>query len=112
MMDQTKQSWTDDALETAITRALEAKAAIAAPEGFAARVRASLPTRATRRSRWSLSQAAGVASAAVLLIGLCWLAQRARPSFANGPFDLELLLIVELAGVAAWLGAQWEVWRR
>ena len=118
MMNQTNPGWKDEArnatdewMETAITRALEAKGAVDVPENFAARVRAGLPARTTRRSRWTLSQAAGVVSAAALVIGLCLLAQRARPSFANGPFDLELLLIVELAGVAAWLGAQWGVGR-
>lgn len=111
MTDQTKQTGqpqpqpsASEELEAAILRALEAPPAIDIPESFWARVRSGLPTRAAFRSRRSLGQTAGVVSAAVLVAGLCWLAQRAQPSFANLAFDLELALMVELAGVAAWLG--------
>jgi hypothetical protein len=38
------------------------------------------------------------------MLGLCWLAPHARPSFESMAFDLEMVLVVELMGVAAWLG--------
>jgi len=42
--------------------------------------------------------------AAVLVLALCWLAPHARPNFGSVAFDLEMVLVVELMGVAAWLG--------
>jgi hypothetical protein len=41
-----------------------------------------------------------------LVLALCWLAPHARPSFESVAFDLEMVLVVELAGVAAWLGTR------
>lgn len=116
-MEQSDRIWKDEArcgadegrgaeegLEAAIQRALEACPAVEVPESFAARVRASLPARTRPRRRRSRGQMAGILSAAVLVMAMCWLAQRAQPSFANLAFDLELAMMAELSGVAAWLG--------
>ena len=42
--------------------------------------------------------------AAGLVLALCWVAPHARPNFGSVAFDLEMVLVVELMGVAAWLG--------
>ncbi len=94
----------DDAvMEAAITRALERQPEVVVPEDFAARVRASLPAQPKARARRSVGRIAGTAAAAGLIVALCWLAPHTQPSFASVAFDMEMLLLVELAGVAAWL---------
>ena len=93
----------DLALETAITRALERAPEVMVPRDFAARVRASLPAQPKVRARRSVGRIAGTAAVAGLIVGLCWLAPHARPSFESVAFDMEMLMLAELAGVAAWL---------
>ena len=93
----------DLALETAITRALERAPEVMVPGDFAARVRAALPAQPKVRARRSVGRIAGTAAAAGLIVGLCWLAPHARPSFESVAFDMEMLMLAELAGVAAWL---------
>jgi hypothetical protein len=89
--------------DATITRALEAQPAVTIPEGFAARVMASLPAQPKVRARRSVAKIAATAAVAGLIVGLCWLAPHARPSFDSVAFDMELLMLCELAGVAAWL---------
>jgi hypothetical protein len=89
--------------DATITRALEAQPAVTIPEGFAARVMASLPAQPKVRVRRSVAKVAATAAVAGLIVGLCWLAPHARPSFDSVAFDMELLMLCELAGVAAWL---------
>jgi hypothetical protein len=89
-------------VDAAITRALERRPEVVVPEGFAARVRAALPPKV--RERRSVGRIAAGAAAVGLLLALCWLAPHARPSFESVAFDLEMVLVVELVGVAAWLG--------
>ncbi|MGA8939654.1 MAG: hypothetical protein WB439_10860, partial [Acidobacteriaceae bacterium] len=52
----------------------------------------------------SAGQTAAVVGAAALLVGLCWVAPHAGHNFESVAFGLEILMVVELAGVAAWLG--------
>jgi hypothetical protein len=90
--------------EAAITRALDRKPEVVVPADFASKVRASLPARPKVRTQRSVGRmAAGVATVG-LVVALCWLAPHARPSFGSMAFDLEMVLVVELMGVAAWLG--------
>ena len=91
-------------IDAAITRALERQPEVAVPVDFAAKVRAALPAQSKVRERRSVGRIAAGAAAVGLLLALCWLAPHARPSFASVAFDLEMVLVVELAGVAAWLG--------
>jgi hypothetical protein len=93
----------DEMNDEAITRALEAQPRVVLPEGFAARVMASLPAQPKVRVRHSVAKIAATAAVAGLIVGLCWLAPHARPSFESVAFDMELLMLCELAGVAAWL---------
>jgi hypothetical protein len=97
----------DDAvLEAAITRALEEPPSVVVPMDFAARVRASLPARARVRVRRSVGRIAAAAAAAGLVVALYWLAPHARASFGSVAFDVEMVMLMELAGVVAWLGTR------
>jgi hypothetical protein len=93
----------DEMKDEAITRALEAQPNVAIPAGFAARVMAELPAQPKVRERRSVAKIAATAAVAGLIVGLYWLAPHARPSFESVAFDMELLMLCELAGVAAWL---------
>ena len=91
-------------LEAAITRALDRKPEVRIPVDFAARVRAALPAQPKVRAQRSVGRiAAGVATVG-LVLALCVLAPHARPGIQNMAFGMEMVLVVELVGVAAWLG--------
>ena len=96
----------DDALEAAITRVLEARPKVAVPTGFAARVMASLPAQPKVREQRSAGKMAAGAAMAGLVVGLYCLAPHAQPSFASLAFDMEMLMLVELACVSAWLATR------
>jgi hypothetical protein len=93
-------------VEAAITRALERQPEVVVPVDFAAKVRAALPAQQKVRERRSARRMAAGVAAVGLLLALCLLAPHARPSFESVAFDLEMVLVVELAGVAAWLGTR------
>ncbi len=94
--------------DAVITRTLEQKPAVTVPVDFAAKVRAALPPERKARSGHfagrSVSRIAGTVAVVGLLVAMCLLAPHARPSFESVAFDFELLVLVELAGVAAWMG--------
>jgi hypothetical protein len=92
--------------DAAITRALERKPEVRVPVDFAAKVRAALPAQSKVRVRRSVGRMVAAVAAAGLVLALYWLAPHARPSFESVAFDLEMVLVVELAGVAAWLGTR------
>ncbi len=96
--------------EAEITQALEQKPRLVVPTDFAARVRAALPEqRPVRERRFagrSLGQDVAMVAAVGLVVALCVVAPHARPSFESVAFDLEMVLFMELAGVAAWLGVR------
>ena len=92
--------------EAAITRALERQPEVAVPVDFAVRVRAALPAQPKVREQRSVGRMAAAVGAAGLLLALCLVAPHARPSLESTAFDLEMVLVVELAGVAAWLGTR------
>jgi hypothetical protein len=96
----------DAVLEAAITQALEESPSVVVPVDFAVRVTASLPMQPRVRARRSVGRIAAVATAAGLVVALYWLAPHARPSFASVAFDVEMVMLVELAGVVAWLGTR------
>jgi hypothetical protein len=93
----------DTPFEAAITRALEQAPTLTIPADFAARVRASLPAPAPARSSRSLGRLHAIIAVVALLVTLGVIAPHTTPSFTNIAFDLELTLLVELAGIAAWL---------
>ena len=73
------------------------------PADFAAKVRAScrLSRRCGRSGVW---QDYGGSGSGGVGVGVCVLAPHARPGVQNMAFALEMVLAVELVGVAAWLG--------
>jgi hypothetical protein len=100
----------DPTTEAAITRALETPPTVTIPADFAARVAASLPTPSplTRaltplRRRPSATWIATTLATTALLIALCILAPHTHASLTNPAFDLELLLVAELATLTTWL---------
>lgn len=103
MTNRVEEMKDEVALEAAITQALERQPEVVVPMDFAARVRASLPPQPKVRTRRSAGRIAGTAAVAGLIVGLCWLAPHAQPSFESIAFDMEMLMLAELAGVAAWL---------
>ncbi len=96
------------ALDAEITHVLERKPEVVVPLDFAARVRAALPpepkVRVGRFAGRSVGQAVAGVAGVGLVVALCLLAPHVRPSFESVAFDMEMVLLVELAGVAFWLG--------
>jgi hypothetical protein len=92
--------------EAAMARALDRKPEVAVPVDFAARVRASLPAQPKVKARRSVGREVGIVAVAGLVLALCVLAPHTRPSLESVAFDLEMVLVVELMGVAAWLGTR------
>jgi hypothetical protein len=103
MTNKIEETKDDVAFETMITRALEQQPSVAIPAEFAARVRASLPAQPRVRTRRSVGRIAAAGAGAALVVGLCWLAPHVQPSFESVAFDVEMLMLAELAGVATWL---------
>jgi hypothetical protein len=92
-------------MQAAITRALEAQPAVHVPTDFAARMRTMLPPPTPARKPQSSALRVGVVAVVVLLVAAFWLAPHSAPRLDSVAFDFELGLIVELAGVTAWLAS-------
>jgi len=103
MSERDRMEW-DRMNEAAITRALDRKPEVLVPANFAAKVKAALPSQPRVRARRSVRRQVAMVGAAGLVLALCWVAPHARPNFGSVAFDLEMVLVVELMGVAAWLG--------
>ena len=98
----------DSQLDAAITRSLERQPAVAIPADFAARVRTSLPTLKPMRRRTPIARTVAIVAALVMLVSIFALAPHATPSFTNFSFDLELLLLAQLAGISYWVATKRE----
>ena len=88
-------------LETAITRALEKRSEAAVPAEFAGRVMRSLPPR-QRRRKMPVGRTAVLAGMLALALTMFALAPHMTPQITNFAFDLELLLLVQMAGIGWW----------
>jgi hypothetical protein len=97
---------TQNEMEAAVIQALELQREPAVPADFAARVMRSLPPQPAARPRVRVSRTVGIVAAAILTIAVFALAPHAAPSFTSLTFDLELMLLAELAGIACWLGSR------
>ena len=86
-------------MERVLDRALERQPAVSVPQDFAKRVCVALPQRRVRR-RVSVSRIAAMVAMTALAVGLFAVAPHARPSLMSWGFDAELLMLVEMAGVA------------
>jgi hypothetical protein len=106
--------WTrnEDTMEARITAALERPPLVTVPADFAARVRASLPAKPVR-TRLRLGRIVALGGTIVLTMALFVVAPHAAPSgvlgVASFGFDMELLLLAELGGVAWWLCVRQEM---
>jgi hypothetical protein len=93
----------DVKIEAAVVRALEAQPEVVVPVAFAARVGAALPERRPTTRRVSAGRHAGIAAVVVLVAAVFCIAPHTAPSFTSLAFDVEMLLLLELAGIVAWL---------
>ena len=93
---------TDNEVEAMVTKVIERQPELAVPADFAARVMANLPTVRKRRAAMNLGRKMAIAGAGVLALTLFALAPHTAPSFTNFSFDVELLLLLELAGIGYW----------
>ena len=101
-----KTEFLEQAMEAAITRALEQRKEPAVPVDFAVRVRLALPPRPVARASAHVGRLMAMVAAVVLTIALFVLAPHAAPSFESVSFDVELMLLAELGGIAYWLVGQ------
>lgn len=76
------------------------------PAGFAARVVASLPPAPAPRRMPSLARVSALTAAVVLVLASFVIAPHAAPRLHSAAFDLELLVVAQLAAIAAWLVTQ------
>ena len=88
-------------LEATITKALEKKPEVVVPAEFAGRVMRSLPPRRQRR-KIPVGRAGLVTGMMALLLAMFVLAPHATPQWTNFAFDVEVLLLVQMAGIG-WL---------
>jgi len=92
---------TQENLETTITRALEKRPEMTVPAEFSGRVMRSLPPRRSRR-KMPVGQAGAMAGMLALALTMFALAPHVTPQLSNFAFDLELLLLVQMAGIGWW----------
>jgi len=98
---QSRENSETMSVESAITRALEKKPEVVVPAGFAARVMVSLPPRKQRR-KLPVGQTAVLAGLLALVLTMFALAPHVTPVYTNFAFDLEMLLLVQMAGIGWW----------
>jgi hypothetical protein len=92
---------TRENLEAAITGALEKRPEVVVPAEFAGRVMRSLPPR-RRRPKMPVGRASVLVSLLGLALTMFALAPHVTPQITNFAFDLELLLLVQMAGIGWW----------
>jgi hypothetical protein len=99
-------SFSEDQIESMVTRALEQRPAVAVPEDFAVRVRAALPAVRPVPRRVSVGRAFGLGSAVGLTVALFAIAPHMQPDFRSLGFAMEMLVMVELGAVVWFLARQ------
>ena len=92
---------TRENLEATITRALEKRPEVVVPAEFAGRVMRTLPPR-RRRLKMPVGRASVLAGMLALALTMFALAPHVTPQITNFAFDLELLLLVQMAGIGWW----------
>jgi hypothetical protein len=91
-------------MEERIDQALQQQPEVLVPADFAARVRRQLPAVHPARGRLGVGRTVGALALVALIGALCWLAPGARPDFSSLRFDLELVVLAEMAAVGWWVG--------
>ncbi|QMV18564.1 hypothetical protein GOB94_07595 [Granulicella sp. 5B5] len=98
MMEQSEQ------LDAAVVQALEQKPVVRVPEDFAVLVTmaaAAQPVAAVKaRRRVPMGRTAAIVAMVVLVVVLFVVAPRAGTNYASWPFALEMLILVQMAGIA------------
>ena len=93
-------------MEAVVTRALEQRQEPLVPADFAARVMRSLPAQKVARPKMRVGRVTAMVAAVVLTVAVFAIAPHASLSFASLSFDLELVMLAELAGIAYWFVAR------
>jgi hypothetical protein len=101
-----KMTAAEDAL---LTRTLERKPQVVVPEGFAARVAAALPPQKPHRAPRRVGSLMAIAAAMAVTLTMFALAPAARPDLTSFAFDMELLMLVQLAGIGWYFGLRREM---
>jgi len=91
----------EENLEAAITRALEKKPEVVVPAEFAGRVMRSLPPR-RRQRKMPVGRTAVLVGMLALALTMFALTPHVTPQITNFAFDLEMLLLVQMAGIGWW----------
>lgn len=86
-----------------MTRALEQAPQPVVPVDFASRVAASLPPLPAARRPMRLGRTVAMISMGLLAVAMFVLAPFSSPSYTSIAFDLELLLLLQMAGIGYWL---------
>ena len=89
--------------EAELTRLLERAPAVDVPAEFAAKVRARLPAARPARRAASVGQTVAIVCAVVIALALFMVAPHAQGNVLSFGFWMEMLLLVELGGIAYWL---------
>jgi hypothetical protein len=92
---------TRENLEAVITRSLEKRPEAVVPAEFAARVIRSLPPR-QKRPKLPVGRAGVLVGMLALVLTMFALAPHATPQITNFAFDLEMLLLLQMAGIGWW----------
>lgn len=101
--DDMEQNASPEAFEARMLRALERAPEPQVPADFAARIAASLPALPPPRKPLRLGRTVALLSVAVLAVAMFLLAPLSAPTFSSIAFDLEILLLLQMAGIAYWL---------
>jgi hypothetical protein len=95
-----------EALDAGVERALEQKPVVQVPEGFAARVAAQATSqpvslaREPRMRRIAMSRVVAIVAIVLCAVVLFVAAPRVGNHYAGWPFMIEMLALVQMAGIA------------
>ncbi|MFC6646228.1 hypothetical protein ACFQBQ_11665 [Granulicella cerasi] len=96
-----------DDFEARLVAALEQQPTVEVSPAFAAKVAVALPAAPPRRRVVHAGRVAAMASVAVLLMVVLWLAPHSVPDLRNIAFCVEMAAIAAMAMIALWLSRSW-----
>lgn len=100
---------TQEFSDTSLTRLLERAPQVPVPADFAARVCSALPKSLPSPRPASAAQPVAMVFAVLIAAALFAMAPHARASVESVAFWIELVLLMELGGIAYWLTVKREV---
>ena len=89
-----------------LTKELERVPEVVVPSNFAVRVREALPAVKPARAKVRVGRVVSMVCAVVLVVMMFVLAPHAAPKFTSVAFDVELMVLAQLAGIVYWLAAK------